>query len=60
MAVFKGHNSVRGLQEDIMLFDVSWLMYVRYHVLEDDKTFLPKAILVSKSRIFQRLYIYIE
>ena len=29
MAVFKGHNSECDLQQGIMLFDVSWLMYVR-------------------------------
>ena len=32
MAVFKGHNSECDLQQDIMLFDVSWLMYVRFLV----------------------------
>ena len=26
VAVFKGHNSERDLQQDIMLLDVSWLM----------------------------------
>ena len=31
MAVFKGHNSERDLQ-DIMLFDVSWLMYAIFLV----------------------------
>ena len=30
--VFKGHNSECDLQQGIMLFDVSWLMYVRYLV----------------------------
>ena len=29
MAVFKGHNSKCDLQQDIMLFNFSWLMYVR-------------------------------
>ena len=29
-AVFKGHNSECDLQQDIKLFDVSWLMYVRF------------------------------
>ena len=29
MAVFKGHNSECDLQQDIMLFDVSWFMYIR-------------------------------
>ena len=32
MAVFKGHNSECDLQQDIMLFDVSWLMYIRFLV----------------------------
>ena len=32
MAVFKGQNSECDLQQDIMLFDVSWLMYVRFLV----------------------------
>ena len=32
MAIFKGHNSECDLQQDIMLFDVSWLMYVRFLV----------------------------
>ena len=32
VAVFKGHNSECDLQQDIMLFDVSWLMYVRFLV----------------------------
>ena len=32
MAVFKGHNSECDLQQEIMLFDVSWLMYVRFLV----------------------------
>ena len=32
MAVFKGHNSECDLQQDIMLFDFSWLMYVRFLV----------------------------
>ena len=32
MAVFKGHNSECDLQQDIMLFDLSWLMYVRFIV----------------------------
>ena len=27
VAVFKGHNSECDLQQDIMLFEVSWLMY---------------------------------
>ena len=31
-AVFKGHNSECDLQQDIMSFDVSWLMYVRFLV----------------------------
>ena len=26
VGVFKGHNSESDLQQDIMLFDVSWLM----------------------------------
>ena len=30
MAVFNGHNSECDLQQDIMLFDVIWLMYVRF------------------------------
>ena len=29
VADFKGHNSECDLQQDIMLFDVSWLMYVK-------------------------------
>ena len=29
VAVFKGHNSECDLQQNIMTFDVSWLMYVR-------------------------------
>ena len=32
MAIFKGHNSECDLQQDIMLFDVSWFMYVRFLV----------------------------
>ena len=32
MAVFNGHNSECDLQQDIMLFDVIWLMYVRFLV----------------------------
>ena len=32
MTVFKGHNSECDLQQDIMLFDVIWLMYVRFLV----------------------------
>ena len=32
MAIFEGHNSEYDLQQDIMLFDVSWLMYVTYLV----------------------------
>ena len=32
VVVFKGHNSECDLQQDIMLFDVSWLMYVRFVV----------------------------
>ena len=32
VAVFKGHNCECDLQQDIMLFDVSWLMYVRFSV----------------------------
>ena len=32
MAIFKGHSSESDLQQDIMLFDVSWLMYVRFLV----------------------------
>ena len=32
MAVFKGHNSECDLQQDIMLLDVSWFMYVRFLV----------------------------
>ena len=28
VAAFKGHNSECDSQQDIMLFDVSWLMYV--------------------------------
>ena len=31
-AVFKGHKSECDLQQDIMLFGVSWLMYVRFLV----------------------------
>ena len=31
MTVFKRHNSECGLQQD-MLFDVIWLMYVRFLV----------------------------
>ena len=30
MAVFKGHNSQCDLQQDIMLFVVNWLMYVKF------------------------------
>ena len=32
MAIFKGHNSECDLQQDIMLFDVGWVMYVRFLV----------------------------
>ena len=32
MAVFKGHNSECDLRQDSMLFDVSWVMYVRFLV----------------------------
>ena len=32
MAVFKLHNSECDLQQDIMLFDAIWLMYVRFLV----------------------------
>ena len=32
MAIFKGHNSEYDLQQDIMLFDVSWLIFVRFLV----------------------------
>ena len=32
MAVFKGHNSECHIQQDIMLFDAIWLMYVRFLV----------------------------
>ena len=32
VAVFKGQNSECDLQQDIMLFDVSCLMYVRFLV----------------------------
>ena len=30
MAVFKGHNSECHLEQDIMLFVVNWLMYVKF------------------------------
>ena len=38
MAVLKGHNSECDVQQDIMLFDVSWLMYVRFlvHMQKED------------------------
>ena len=32
VAVIKGYNSECDLQQSIMLFDVSWLMYVRFLV----------------------------
>ena len=32
VVVFKGHDSECDLQQDIMLFDVSWLKYVRFLV----------------------------
>ena len=32
LAVFKGHNSECDLQQDIVLFDISWLMYVKFLV----------------------------
>ena len=32
VAVFKGHNSECDLKQDIVLFDVSWLMYVGFLV----------------------------
>ena len=32
MTVFKRRNSECGVQQDIMLFDVIWLMYVRFLV----------------------------
>ena len=32
VAVFKEHNCECDLQQDIMLFDVSWFMYVRFLV----------------------------
>ena len=32
VVVFKEHNSECDLQQDIMLFDVRWLMYVRFLV----------------------------
>ena len=32
MAVFKGYNSECDLQQDTVLFDVSWFMYVRFLV----------------------------
>ena len=32
MAVFKRHNSECDLQQDVMLFDFSWVMYVRFVV----------------------------
>ena len=32
VVVFKGHNSKCHLQQDVILFDVSWLMYVRFLV----------------------------
>ena len=32
VSFFKGHNSECHLQQDIMLFGVSWLMYVRFLV----------------------------
>ena len=32
MVVFKGHNYKYDLQQDIILFDVSLLMYIRFLV----------------------------
>ena len=32
MAIFTGHNIKCDLQQDIILFDVSWLMYLRFLV----------------------------
>ena len=32
MAVLKGHNRKYDLQHDVMLCEVSWLMYVRFLV----------------------------
>ena len=32
VAVFKAHNAQFDLQQDIMVFEVSWLMYVRFLV----------------------------
>ena len=38
MAIFKGHNSECDLQQDIMLFDVGWLLFVRFlvHMQKED------------------------
>ena len=39
MAVFKGHSSECDLQQDIMLFEVIWFMYVRFlfHLLKEKR-----------------------
>ena len=38
VVVFKGHNSECDLQQDIILFDVSWLMFVIFlvHMLKEE------------------------
>ena len=38
VAVFKGHSCKCDLQQDIMSFDVTWLMYVRFlvHMQEEE------------------------
>ena len=39
MAVFKGHQYECDLQQDVMLFDVTWFKYVRFLVhMQNEKS----------------------